>query len=136
METEIKSVGTDINFGRVVYVTFHAMQPAEVKGGRVTRVDYDGCSVEAPAVAVRLYTSRYEKGFIDGFFRLNEGNDLDPPDPIWAFDGDFVKEHGLLYRSKSFVSWDEGIRHHIRILDEVANRFARHRPRFGGTLYF
>ena len=137
MKTELRTVGTEINFGRIIPVTYLTSQPAEIKGGKVIRADDDGMySVEAPAVAVRLNTSRWREGFLDGFFRLGEANVLDPFVQILGFDGDFVEEYGSLNLPDKFVPWGEGIGHHRRILDEVVQRFARYYPRIGETQYW
>ena len=137
MKTELRTVGTEIHFGRIIPVTYLTYEPEKIKGGKIVRADDDGqFSVEAPAVAVRLNTSRYGKGFLDGFFRLNEANDWDPCLSILGFDGDFVDEYGSFYLADSFVAWDEGMQHHRIILEEMVQKFARYAPRIGETQYW
>lgn len=137
MKTELQTIGTDVQFGRPISVTFFTHKPQEIKGGKIRGVNDDGeYLVEAPASVVRLDTSRYGKGFLDGFFRLNEAGDWDPSLNVCGFDRDFIDDYCSLYLPDSFIPWGQGMQHHRHILDEVIERFARYNPRIVQTRYW
>jgi len=137
MVTQLRTVETDIHFGKIVRANYHTYEPKKIRGAKVIEQSDSGlCLVEFPAVAVRLDTSRAGDGFLDGIFRLDEADKWEDGIDISCFDGGYIKSINSLYQPDYFVTWNAGLEHHRKVLNEIVERFARYSPRIVRTKYW
>lgn len=136
MKAELRTVGTDIHFEKIIKIGIHTTTPEEIKGAKVIWQSDSGlCLVECPAVAVRLDTSRFGDGFLDGIFRLDETDKWQDGIEITSFDGELIERINSLYMPDKFLPWDNGLRHHRKVIDEILQKTCRYSSKAVKTLY-